>query len=377
MKKILIGAVLTVVGASSQQAWADRCDYDVGSGPVNMTIPLSVSNISVGADVPLGTTVHTLRVIGSSNKRPWVICKTENGTQKFSVDQYLRLDGSVNLVAGWTGSYAGAVYQTGISGLGFAIVNNDGFTSGSAITTTAVKKWTTDIGPVPYHFFYGNSFTILFIKTGPIAGGTLNGANLPAVVLTTGSATPVTNIPDTPYRINFSGNLNVIAASCKTPDVNVNMGKFEIDSWFGAGKANATPWVPVNLMLTECPAFYGNYSDPSSPPTFNTGDGFTQGKLVSNSAQVRFYPTYGTSGADQGIINLDSSSNAATGVGIQIAQGQTSPVPVNINNTIVAPLSSQTATSFTLPFAARYIKTGTTVTPGTANSKMLVLINYY
>ncbi|QCP62186.1 fimbrial protein [Pantoea sp. SO10] len=377
MKKIIVAILFLLINTTSLLAWADRCDYDPGSGPVNLTVPLSVANISVGADVPVGSTVHTLKVIGSTGKQPWLVCRPEGTSNGFSIDQYLSLTNAPALVPGWTGNYAGAVFQTGVPGLGVAIVNNDGTTANQAITTSAVKKWTTPVGNTAYHFYYGNSFTLHFIKTGPMSAGTVNGAQLPTVLLTTGSVTPVVNIPDTPYRLNFSGSLNVIAASCTTPDVNVNMGKWEINSWFGTGKANATSWVPFDIRLTNCPAFQGNYSNPSAPPTYHTGSGFAAGTWVTNSIKIRFTPSNGVIDAAQSIMSLDNSADSAQGIGIQIADGKVSPAPVNLNQTLDKNMASNAVGTVLLPFSARYIKTGGTVSPGVANGKVIFNISYY
>lgn len=377
MKKINAASCAIFFSVFSQQAWADRCDYEPNSGPVNKTVPLSVANISVGADVPVGTTVHTLRVVGSAGLQPWLTCRTEGASTKFAVDQYLNLSGTLTPDTGWTGVYAGAIYKTNIAGLSFAIVNNDGITNGKAITTTPTQKWTTPIGPGAYKFYYGNSFTIHFIKTGPMSSGSFNGASLPAVLLTTRSVTPVTGIPDTPYHINFSGTLNVIAATCVTPDVTVDMNKWDVSNWFNNGSKGTSTWRNFNLQLTGCPVFHGNYSDASSPPTYNTGDGFVAGKLVGNSLTVKFTPTYGAFDAANGIMKLDNSANSATGVGIQIASGTTSPTPINFNNTLNFPLTNNMGSTINLPFSARYIQTATRATPGKANSKMMFTINYY
>lgn len=378
MNKFVSALLLVVTAMISQQTWAAKCEYINNTTRVNMTIPLSVANISVGKDVPIGTIVHTLKVVGSGSQQPWQVCRPE-GSIDAVVDQYLSLINTPSLVANSTGPYAGAVYQTSVAGLGFTIINNDGTTAGKPITTTATRKWQT---PIPndrgFEFYYGNSFSIYFIKTGEMNAGTVDGARLPTVLLTTNSAMPITGVPDTLYRINFSGSMNVIAASCTTPDVNVNMGKWDVSNIAIPGQSTTTAWVPFKVNLTGCPAMHGNFSDINSPPTYNTGDGFVAGKLILNAIDILFTPSFGVIDAAQGIMNIQGGADAAQGVGIQIANDDGVHTLINFNNSINKTLPQSTSpTNYSFGFAARYIKTGTTVTPGIANGKMIFNINYY
>lgn len=380
MNKFVSALLLALTAMISQQTWAARCDYIDNTHAVRMTIPLSVGNISVGKDVSIGTIVHSFKVVGNNDLRPWQNCKHE-GAPNVVIDQYLSLINTPSPVSNWGGPYAGAIYQTTVPGLGFAIINNDGMNPGQAISTVALKKWMTPISQyndAGYSFYYGNSFTIYFIKTGDMNSGSVDGTRLPTVLLKTNSATPVAGVPDTIYSINFSGSLNVIAATCTTPDVNVNMGKWDVSNISIPGQSTTTAWVPFQVNLTGCPAMRGNFSDTNSPPTYDTKNGFTAGKLILNAIDILFTPSFGVVDAAQGIMNIQSGANAAKGVGIQVANDDGAHTLVNFNNKINKTLPQTTSGSnYSFGFAARYIKTGTTVTPGIANGKMIFNINYY
>lgn len=373
-KTILL--LLGVLGALlSLPAVANTCIYRPGLGPMTPTIPLLTSNISVGADVPNGTVIHRQRV--NFNNRPWLDCTTDGGPE-YNIDQYLNLTNVPALVPSWSGVYAGALYQTSLPGIGVAITNNDGYGVGTAISTVPFLKWTT---PIPqdltYGFYYGNSLIVNFVKTGPINAGVITGAQMPTVLLTAQPSAPVPGLPDTPFRVNFSGAISVIVNSCQTPDVLVPMGKYEVSQYF-SGKGSATPWVSVPLQLLNCPPFQGAYSNPSSPPIYDTTGTITAGTLVQNAVSISMVPTYGIIDSTNGIMKLDNDPNVATGVGIQIAQGTAaSPTLFNFAGALSFPQLSSGVTNITIPFQARYIQTEDAITAGPANSKAVFTVNYY
>lgn len=76
--------------------------------------------------------------------------------------------------------------------------------------------------------------------------GGINAASFPTVLLTTRSAVPITGNtapPNTPYMINFSGAMSVVVNTCRTPDVLLPMGKYEVGQYF-KGRGSTTP---INL----------------------------------------------------------------------------------------------------------------------------------
>jgi type 1 fimbria pilin len=77
-------------------------------------------------------------------------------------------------------------------------------------------------------------------------------------------------------------------------------------------------------------------------------------------------------------MSLSASADSATGVGIQIASGNTS-----INNSFnfaqerTQALPKDGTTTLKVPLVARYIQTEDRVTPGRADGKVTFTINYY
>lgn len=371
---VLLSALL------SMPALAATCTYDPGRGPITKTLPLVTANISVGADVAIGSVIHLQRISGVNDAAyPVIRCSTDGGGT-FTVDQHVSLVSPGALVPGWSGVYAGALYQTSLPGIGVAFTNSDGQNTGSAFTSSPLFKWSFDVvDGVTFYPPIRDVVTLVFIKTGPVSAGVINGAQLPTSVLNLSSTTAVTGLPSTAFRLNFSGVINVTVSSCQTPDMNVPMGSYSLDRYFN-GKETATPWVPFNIRLLNCPAFFGNYTAASNPPISYLEGTSSAGTRIFNSVVTSISPTYGAFDSGQGIINLDGAKDSAQGVGIQLASGpaQSSfPGILDLSIPLRIPVYSTEVSEKTIPLMARYVATSGTVTPGPANSKVVFTINYY
>lgn len=376
-RKIVLSAVAMLTLLSPLPALADYCKYST-RGPVIATIPLVTANISVGADVAVNTVIHRQYIGGADNYAPFMDCNVEAPSNDFTVNEYLTLQNVPQLVPNWTGQYAGYLYQTSLPGVGVAFINKDGEGVDQPFGQSQFRKWTFQAGrynTIPLR----NKFTLVFIKTGTVTGGVINGASLPTVVMNTTSPTPVTGLPSESYRQNFSGLINVVVNSCQTPDVSVQMGSYGLGSYFN-GKTTSTPWVPFSVNLLNCPAFYGTYTSDTSSPSWFYGGGTLPGALTASSLQMKLTPIFGAVDSGQGIIKLDGSAGSAQGVGIQLASGAAgnpNPTLQNLALPIVQYPSSTGITNQAFPLQARYVATGGTVTPGPANSKVTFTINYY
>ncbi|KFC83250.1 fimbrial protein [Ewingella americana] len=361
-------------------ALANTCTYYPGSADAQYTLPLPTANISVGADIPVGTVLYRMQAGNTTALRPWWHCTTDGG-KSFNVLQYLTLSNTPALVPNWTGRFAGKLYQTSVAGIGIAFVNADGYNAGQdsgALSTSPFLKYTIPIPEnIDWQSFYANTMYIHFVKTGPVSGGVINGANLPTVTLTANSDAPTTGMPLTPLIYNFSGSMNVIATSCTTPDVTVNLGKHETNTFNAIGAAS--PWVGFNIALQNCPPMYGSYPESTSPPTGFNDQTTAPGTVVQNSITLGFTPAYGIENAAQGIFKINPATGNATGVGIQLARGSSNNNPplVNLAQLISQSFASTSNQNFTLPFQARYIQTASKVTPGPADGRATFTINYY
>lgn len=216
------------------------------------------------------------------------------------------------------------------------------------------------------------------MKTGPISTGTISAATLPTVRLTAAGTIPVTGLDTTPWTIQFSGDIQVINSTCNvTSSPNVPMGKYAIENYFGSGKPNNTPWVPFSITLSGCAIFNGNYTGSTNAGVFD-GD-VTYGVRQTNYLQTTFAPVNGVIDDAKGIMRLQSVTNSATGVGIQLAQdtGAVDPVLFSFSAGFRQNVSTSMPGSFAIPMKARYIQAGSDpLKPGLANSSTVFTINY-
>lgn len=383
MKKILLTLSLSLAsGLLSGMAQADDCDFPANNGHKNFTINLITPNITVGADVPVGTIIHRQRLRSADSFTPQLVCHTSDSNNPFPVQQFVSLTNTQPLVPGWTESYPGAVYQTSVPGIGVAVINDDGYdqSKDKAINGVPLQKWeypSTKYGDKAT--LIRNQFSLAFIKTGPIGPGIINGTQLPTVVLNVSSNRPVTGLPKEVFRENFAGSINVVAGTCKTSDVNVPMGSYGLDKYFN-GKITATPWQYFYIILSDCPPFYGTYTSKDSPPQYNIGGSTVPGLQTLNRFELQILPVFSMIDVANGIFGISNEENSASGVGIQLGVWDPvshQPFPIDLSKIIKKELQSSTPGSQIFAFSARYIQTGTTVTPGKANSKAMFTISYH
>jgi type 1 fimbria pilin len=227
------------------------------------------------------------------------------------------------------------------------------------------------------------------VKTGPLVPGnySISAANFPTVrqgldVSQTShtNAAAISGLPLYYWTFSFQGNITISAQTCTTPDVNVNLGSYDIGEHFSTTNAT-TPWVDASINLTNCPTFYGFYNSTNAPllMNYNTGASTTTTSL-NNSVGVRLTPTTTVLDAANGIMAIDSMvSGAASGVGIQLGWGESAQAPTLFNFSAEqnVTLPKDGSSTIRIPLAARYIKTAANPTPGKANGKVVFTINYY
>lgn len=372
---------------SPQSVAANSCSIYSGNPAFTETVNLGGLSTTIGADTPNGSEVFRMAYSPVSNAA--IDCKNNTTTPAtFTVPykaQYV--SNPKPLSTGNQGAYPGKVYETGVTGLGVIILATSGgsFTMGSNIdseTYSAITSTNQQFSRLR-HF----SFTLILIKTGPISPGIVSGANLPSVSVSAATTAGVTGLPILMQTLKFTGQLNIASQSCTTPDVNVNLGTYPVQSTF-TGIGSTTTWMDSSIKLTNCPAFMGTYTgtgsiaNPTNPaPLTTTGTStLTAKRTVSNSVNITLTPTSTILDGTQGIFALSNlgSAGVASGVGIQIAYGNiTSSMAVaNLGAANSVPVKNSTATDITIPLGARYIQTDESVQPGVANGKLTFLINY-
>ncbi|WP_447883056.1 fimbrial protein [Serratia fonticola] len=385
---MLTGISLTTI---SPTGWA-TVTMTLPTGMQTVTIPLTPPAISAGGDVPVGTVLYQASLVMKDGY-------AEAKWQASDVGKYLYFTTSTNvtntphpLASLASGPYSGGVYETGIPGIGVAILLSA--TSTNPLTTT--KRFAENqnlLGSELGGRFNFNGLSsprhIALIKTGPLTPGSYNisGANFPSaregLDVTQSShanAAVVTGLPQYYWNYSFQGNITVSAQTCTTPNVAVAMGTYKIAEYFRALNST-TPWMDASIALTNCPTFYGFYNSTNAPllMNYNTGIGNST-TSINNTIGVRLTPATSIVDAANGIMAIDSTvAGAASGVAIQLGWGESGQTPTLFNfaaeQTITLPKDG--TSTIRVPLSARYIQTETTPTPGKANGKVTFTINYY
>lgn len=355
------------------------------------TVTLSPGVISAGGDFPNGTILFSGQWLGRVPGAQ-ISCRSDPpGSDENPVTVYYNNSFGINSapkpLSGWNSSpFPGAVYQTNIPGIGVAL--SRGANSAAATLTnasTGITNGTFTIRAGVTNPSVTNPIRYLsLVKIGNLVPGsyTLDAASLPSAKLfydnPSNGLNVISGFPITTNIINFQGSLTITAPTCTTPDVNVDLGTHEIHKTL-TGKGSATPWVTSDITLTNCPIFHGYYNQTRSTVLFDkdTGTGLVAESL-NNNIGVRLTPTTSIINGASGIMSLSVSADSATGVGIQIAAGDSgNPVLFNFAAERKQALPKDGTTTLKVPLVARYIQTEDRVTPGRADGKVTFTINYY
>jgi type 1 fimbria pilin len=352
-----------------------------GEGPYaaqSLTVNISLANSYAGNDLPVGSTIYrnSMKVSGY----PGVSC---DGPAKLS--NYWTVSnepaGAAKSMNGLSyGSGSGPVYPTNVPGVGVLVFSNN------VIFSSSVQAPRDDLvletaGSTGYGTGNNGTVDIVLIKTGPIASGALvNASSFPNISWRIPAQSGYAGLPVRPLVITFTGSVQFVTATCTTPDVNVKMGSYEIASNF-TKVGSAGPWVDSSILMQNCPTFTGYYADHGTGQT-SMGSSTAAGSTRNpNLFTLSIAPANSVS---NGIIALDKSGDAATGVGLQLGY-----TPNDLNASATSPTTLWTAgakwnvaaptdgrKSIKIPLAARYYQNGSTVTPGQANAKVVVNIDY-
>lgn len=146
--------------------------------------------------------------------------------------------------------------------------------------------------------------------------------------------------------IRFTGAITDATCTVATGSqaLNVDLGKVAKSALNGSAGLSASP-TRFTLGLTGCPETVKNASI----------------KFDGNANSV-----------NPKLLAVDSGTDAATGVGIQIAEENGTEIPLHTSSRNYA----LTTGTNQLDFVARYVSTGTAVTTGTANGTSMFTINY-
>ncbi|EOZ9391018.1 fimbrial protein [Enterobacter hormaechei] len=348
------------------------------SAPTATTpMPLQLGNMTIGQDLADGTVLYrqtyNLNYNPGGGNAVGVTCSTPNPIMA----NYTYTQTPLPLSSWGSGQYAGKVYETGVPGIGIYVHQGVNYNAIIPVSKAAASQpGITEDG----YCETGNCnvignyrrWDVYFVKTGPVSPGTIVGGNLPCVGVN--YTNDVNSSENQVANICITGAINVIASTCKTPDITVPMGSYDVSAFTGEG--SATRWIDASIKLTDCPVYYGRggmgswYADASG--TDNSGT------PVKNSISVKLTPATTVVNSSQGVFSLTHSADSAGGAGIQLAYGTgASPEFVDFGATKTYQMEPGTTGISEIPLVARYIQTGKNVTPGEANSAVTFLINYY
>ncbi|MBC3218629.1 fimbrial protein [Serratia fonticola] len=390
MKRIMqrtIGLLMFMVASNS--AWAVVNCTALGSGSRTDIVQLTPPAISAGADIPVGTVIYQGRWISGSTGISVMDCTSTLDPASMWLNVAWSIEQAPMPLSSWSGSpFGGAVYETGIPGIGIAISRSN---NGDAAKVGQPNyQFPNDVeSPITgghYKPYMANRVIyVSLIKTGVISPGnhTLDASKLPVAGLTIVNPlyhASTAGLPITVTRVQFQGQLTVSAQTCSTPLVAVAMGEYDIGEYFNR-IGSTTPWLDASIRLTNCPTFYGFYNADNSTLMFDysTGTGLVANS-TSNSIGVRLTPATSVIDAANGVMEIDSTvPGAASGVGIQLGWGESSQTPTlfNFSTEQAMTLPKDGSPTIRVPLAVRYIQTASAPTPGKANGKVVFTINYY
>ena len=369
---LAVGALWAVAGT----AMAVTCTYTGGIQAAVGSMPLQVSSINVGRDVPVGTEVFRQKFTLVAGHAPTLDCLYA----PFQLWTEYTVDTSYPLATWSSGTYANKVYRTSTPGLGVAFNNTGGLlprrTNSQASTCTSGFRCLIPFadnqnrGPA--------NFELILIKLGDVTPGILMGNSLPTISLyaNAGDARMLG------FKMGISGSIQIVSRTCSTPDVSVPMGSHLTAKFTGLN--STTGWTDFAIALNDCPAFSGIYTTTgpawaSQSGTSPSGSNNGSGTRVNNSLQYRIDPARVAINATNGVLALDPGATgnvpAATGVGVQVATSNGTPVPLATNRASGLTLRT-TEGSYSIPLRARYLQTASKVTPGPANASATFTIIY-
>ncbi|MEM5345166.1 fimbrial protein [Paraburkholderia azotifigens] len=345
----LLGLVWLI---ASPTAHADTCS---GVGGNNYQIPLPAS-VTVPRDAPVGTMLTGWTAASGPYIGMWNCTAYSGGAIGAYGSSLLSTTGTATS----SGGRPYTVYASGYPGIGIIIAMYDGESTGGCsgfyneYDIGSYSPWYgsgcggsgTVSGPV------GGIVSVALVKTAnQVVAGTLPPMQVakvaPGTTFSGGNIKTGSSIY-TAYTVTFTTSVvQIINGSCTTPDVSVPLGTWSTTSFTGAG--STTTAVGFNVSLNNCPA-------------------------GMNSISYRVDPTTSVLNSPQSVVALDSSSTA-TGVGVQLLNNSSNPLPLSSYQTFSG-YSSSTGGSYTIPLKARYYQTGATVGPGPANTSMTLTMQY-
>ncbi|MFS8973391.1 fimbrial protein [Cupriavidus necator] len=343
--RLLNAAALVALLAMYGQSFGAAFSCTPNLGVLSFSLP--TGNFGVPRDTPVGTriTPFTGRQLGYPSV--WT-CSVQALTYIGPAYQSLLPS------AGITYSENGVTYpvfQTNVAGVGVIIGANSnlwtmgwfggGREFGFATGWITAGLWSNSAPATGV--FFGPSVDIAFVKTGPIAGGTVT---LPGTIGQAGMSLDPPVSVQAAVPIVVSGNPVFNELACRTPDVTVDLGTHQRSEFSGIGSTAAPK--SFSISVNNCPSGI-------------------------STARYRLDAVTTILNASNAVVALDGSSTAA-GVGVQILDDAGNVHPLGTLRAV--PGYNPAGGNFTVPLKARYYQTGNPITPGLANTALTFTMDY-
>lgn len=355
-------------------AWGTDCSYTTKI--FNIQMP-SGQKITIDPNAPIGTVFfeHFVPAYAGQDFK----CQTKGSFSLQGGYTYGEGGGTVAMSGGGLVSQTGStypVYKTNVPGIGLVLRHggnafpywwNTASYGNNVLDYTGTKTQIFDINIVKYGEIPPGARTVIIDST------VISSIN--SISRVSGSSDPSLLPNGDVVMASFvllPTTFDILTATCDTPDFTVDLGTRRLGDTSNREVGNfATPWTDASIRLTNCPVFYG------------TGQRELKGTTRDNVLTVTLMPGNATT-STQGIMPVDNISQAAVGVGIQLANGTSaSPYPINFSMGKAEQKYTMTSTqgpTYTIPLVARYYQTAgalSDIMPGKANGKITYLINYY
>ncbi|SNY80353.1 fimbrial protein [Enterobacter sp. CC120223-11] len=362
--------LLTGVLFFSQNVWADvACQRH--DPLITQAVNISPTVSYAGNDMPTGSTIYRLKMQVSTN--PGVYCDGP-----FDLTSYW---GVANEPLGAPTIIGGKpVYPTNVPGVGVVLWSSqlgggNGYFSKSAPMPYGSFKYASQGSQVML-----TTVDVSLIKTGDIpSGAVVDATKIPGIELYFPATTGYSGLPFTMQTATFTGSISFVTQTCTTPDVTVNLGSYDVSKFTAIG--TTTAWKDASIVMQNCPAFTNYYGGGLNSTQYIKDSGtVAESPRDANIFTVSLTPA---NSVTNNIISLDSGADAATGVGVQMGYSTSvdaaATPPQNLWTAgtswdLTAPTDGRNTVS--IPLAARYYQTGNTITPGKANTKITVNIDY-
>jgi major type 1 subunit fimbrin (pilin) len=317
--------VVLAVAAISTSANADcyfdtRAPYATGNGnnPYNISTPTTIV-VPRDASTTSGSPFYTSpAVLPTANIYLFGCTVGAGGSGYTSLIGSNPASGSLFPVPGPGGAPSGLAFQVLLDGTSRNVYPQSGAPATGGINVSS------------------HTFSITLVKTGPLPAG--------GVVIPAGPLAQYMIQGQVAGYVNLMNQILVTEGSCDISAPTVMMGTHNTNELPSIG--SVTTAVPLPVTLSNCPSAIKKIAY-NITPTYSSG--------VTNVAGLD-----GTGATGIGVQLLDSSSNV-----LSIGAGTQGSVPVVTGTT-----------SYTIGLKARYYRTGSTITSGTANTTMTITMNY-